>query len=311
MEKLSEENSAKPKVSGNAVDSAKRADAKVGRDLQAKKRLNDRVGPRPQAPVLTYREELEGQQRQDADNAQVVKHGKSDVEYGDLADIREGDDLANAFMVADCSHMTEDNSFFPLGVEFDPMAKEKAHKRTIRYFQAAWVALLLLVVILVVVGLTLGLAFRSEGKESTQTRRDVEGIREALEIATGLSLAYTNSTPDLSRVAYSKALDWIVHTDPTTPLPEDPNLLQRFVAAYIYFATSVEHEWAWCAPPTPYSGIACTFEENHRLGLGHYMPIQGTRWLSSANECNWVGIYCNEENQIEKIHLSKSHRVPC
>ena len=302
MEKK-ESSNIKPKACGKVDDNAQRADAKVD-DLQKTDRVNDRLVSRSQAPMLTYRDELEGQQPQDANNAQVAKQAKSNVEYGDLADIRKDEVLANAFMVADCSLMTEDNSFFPLGVEFDPMAKKKAHKRTVCFFYAAWVALF---AVILVAGLTLGLVFRDKGKELTQFHRDSLGIREALEIATGLSLALTNSTRDLSSVAYLKALDWIVHSDPTAPLPEDPNLLQRFLAAYVYFATSVEHEWAGCGPPTPYSGNICTFQEVHRFGDDTTLSVQGSRWLSGTNECHWVGISCDEESkQIVKISLSKS-----
>ena len=234
----------------------------------------------------------------------------SDLECGEIGDDgSKEENLANAFMVADCSHLTDlDNSFFPIGVEFDPMAKERAHARTRHCVYVAWVALLAVVLM---VGLTLGLLFR-EDPASERSVRETQEIRETLERATGVSLTTTtHRNPDPSQTPYLQALDWILHTDPMASTPADANLLQRFLVAYLYFATSTDHEWAWCAPPTPYSGNACTFQEVHRNGLGHTKDVRGSRWLSGTNECTWVGLYCNKEMQIEKINLSKSSMVWC
>jgi len=264
------------------------------------------MGPPP--PALTESEEFVVEQQKK--RLQQLQHNTTctqqncDLEYG----ITEGHNeeiLASAVMVANCSFITEeDSSFFPMGVEFDPDAKEKAHKRTIRAYYWAFAALLFATL---VTGLVMGLVTKKDpvltNKETDFANgyRETLGIQEVLENSTGLSLTKKSNTS----TPYLQALDWIIHTDPTEPLPGDSNLLQRFIAAYFYFATSVDHEWAWCAPPTEYSSNTCTFQENVRYGLDIPKIIVGSRWLSGTDECTWVGLYCDEEKKIESINLSK------
>ena len=241
-----------------------------------------------------------------------------ELEYGYL-DANDTDDLAKAVMVANCSMVTEeDDCYIPTGVEFDPDAKEKALKRSMR--RCYMVLTATVVVVAVVLGTTLGLKRGSkdedDGEGNKKPYREKLGIREALQNATGFSFLPTSSTStdNNNNDPYQKALEWIIHTDPSEPLPEDPNFLQRFALASIYFATSVDQQWAWCAPPTPYSGDDCLF---YRMNVFYpegrpedLIEIAGHRWLSGPHECTWVGIMCDGGDQktgnIQQIRLGTS-----
>lgn len=265
-----------------------------------------RMSLRPPPPALAESVTTQQQRQQTQKRLQEnITKQKTEFEIGVLGGNKEEhENLADAVMVADCSYMTEqDDSFFPIGVEFDPDAKEKAYKRTIRVCYMVLGALLLAAI---VVGLSVGLVAKKE-KDAAKGYRETLGIQQVLENRTGLSLTKTNSVDSSSREPYLQALDWIINTDPTGPLPGDSNLLQRFIAAYIYFATSVDHEWAWCSPPTQYSGDSCTFFNELRLDNDQSFAKEfvGSRWLSGTDECSWVGLYCDEEKQIESINLSK------
>jgi len=254
-------------------------------------------GPTARGPIRPPPSMME----QDAENQVVPTTTQSRVTNDDLENevLDPNADLACAVMVANCSFMTEDDSaFFPVGVEFDPEAKQKAEKRKLQL--SYLIAALLLVVAAVVVGATFGLSNTKEDPKSS-TYRETLGIRESLERATGLSLATTTVE------SYQQALDWIIHLDPTEPMPEDSNLVQRFIAASIYYGTSLDHDWAFCTPPTPYSGVACTFQMANRVYTDFSFAIEGNRWLSSSHECTWAGLRCDAEDRIVDVKLSKYH----
>ena len=48
---------------------------------------------------------------------------------------------------------------------------------------------------------------------------------------------------------HSQALNWIVNEDPMESEPDADNLVQRFIMAYFYFATSQVGPWLSCNPP--------------------------------------------------------------
>lgn len=51
---------------------------------------------------------------------------------------------------------------------------------------------------------------------------------------------------------YQKAMDWIQNDDPLQLLATDATLIQRYLAVYFYFATSLLHPWSGsCAPSLP------------------------------------------------------------
>jgi len=284
-------------------------------------RGSTRIRLRPPPPTIVEDDNGEaGTKRvhhQSKDNNNNNRNDNLDLEYGHLkADDTE--DLAKAIMVANCSMVTEeDDCYIPTGVEFDPDAKEKALKRSMRRGYML-LAAIVVVAVAVVLGTTFGLKRGSKdegnGEGHEKSYREELGIREALQNATGLSFLPTSSstsTGNNNNDPYQKALEWIIYTDPSEPLPEDPNFLQRFALASMYFATSAEQQWAWCAPPTPYSGDDCLF---YRIPVSFYPEdleeVAGHRWLSGPHECTWVGIQCDGGDQqtgnIQRIQLGTS-----
>mgnify|MGYP003502652348 FL=1 len=105
---------------------------------------------------------------------------------------------------------------------------------------------------------------------------------------------------------YRKALEWITHSDPLQFTPDVPNFLQRYLAAYLYFATSAGGEWkGGCNPPTAGQNDFCM-----SILQGNDAPVQtitlpAKRWLSKASECDWAGISCDEHEQFRTIKLGE------
>jgi len=121
-------------------------------------------------------------------------------------------------------------------------------------------------------------------------------IREIIETAVG--------TENLREVSYSRALEWILFEDPLQLDESAPNLLQRFLAAYIYYATSVKREWASCAPPVAGEDEFCMYKELVVLEPPSYAEIPWRRWLSNTTECQWAGMYCDELGQFSALEFS-------
>lgn len=89
------------------------------------------------------------------------------------------------------------------------------------------------------------------------------------------------------------ALDWIIQDDVMALHHDADNLVQRFTMAYFYFATS-KRGWTSCGRK---DGVAnCTY-------YGSTEPQPATRWLSSASECEWIGVACDEEDRVIEISL--------
>jgi hypothetical protein len=97
----------------------------------------------------------------------------------------------------------------------------------------------------------------------------------------------------------------------TDRLPED--LLQRFLLALFYFAHSNNGDspWVSCNPPSGGNGDSgsddasqCNFQSpiaELSDGTLEYLEVPGIRWLSSASECNWQGVACNNETEVTSI----------
>lgn len=77
---------------------------------------------------------------------------------------------------------------------------------------------------------------------------------------------------------------WISGRDNDHLCPNDPKLIQRYVLAVLYFATSGE-EWTVCST------------SNGRCD----------DFLQSSDECLWNGIACNDEGYVTEIQLDGSN----
>ena len=73
-----------------------------------------------------------------------------------------------------------------------------------------------------------------------------------------------------------KAVEWLLYEDELQLCPNDPNIVQRYVLAVLYFSTGGETAWKTCS---------------RRKDLSN--PCEGKRFLSSTHECIWAGVGCS------------------
>jgi hypothetical protein len=221
-----------------------------------------------------------------------------------MQDLEYCDDLAVAVAVYDDSNELSDDGYLPTCVEYDPDSKTTAFgKHFFRRFRC-----FLLVLALLTTG---AVAFAVVTVQKSQEEVPTEWMRAAVE-------AFLGGDMELQEEAYRKALEWMMYQDPTRDGLSETNVhfTQRFVMAYFYMATSVDHEWAFCAPPQELDQPSCTFlystkylDDVKYLGEEKDLEpitVDGYRWLSEAHECDWVGVSCNANGEIEKIDLGTS-----
>jgi hypothetical protein len=89
-----------------------------------------------------------------------------------------------------------------------------------------------------------------------------------------------------------RSADWLTSRDPyfrENPMEcTDQKLIQRYVMAVFYFSIGGD-EWAFCNQSDP----ACP-QSPSRDG-----------WLSSTNECSWVGVDCNENALVLSMNFGR------
>lgn len=102
--------------------------------------------------------------------------------------------------------------------------------------------------------------------------------------------------PDLLKERSStQALEWMSQQSPLT--------IQRFVVASIYFSTSADYGWNYCAPAQENDGDHC-----HAMHLG-MRTHRAKRWLSNhRHECTWMGIRCTRNKEIFEVNLRTFYR---
>ena len=138
------------------------------------------------------------------------------------------------------------------------------------------------------------------------TYRESLGIQEQVEKVMGSSRIRNPTTP------HHKALQWILHEDPMELLADAPNLIQRYILTLFYFQTSAERPWRSCNPPNETlllekGSHRCELEEIiwvHPELVFKSVPNQ-TRWLSYEHECEWVGVLCDEYDDVFDLFLGK------
>lgn len=100
-----------------------------------------------------------------------------------------------------------------------------------------------------------------------------------------------------------KALYWVSYEDPLQDLQVKQDLetntnglLQRFSLVSFYFQTSFQNPWPYCSPPMTGQSDLCYFTTDWEPGRPK--EYTGTRWLSGAHECNWMGIECTRDSKL-------------
>ena len=90
--------------------------------------------------------------------------------------------------------------------------------------------------------------------------------------------------------------------------PDAPSFLQRYIAAYFYFATSIKGPWRYCNPPKGGEDFRCTYRLYSTGETRHDNTLirdqTSIRWLSDKDECGWAGIHC-VDGQIRKIDVGE------
>jgi len=87
----------------------------------------------------------------------------------------------------------------------------------------------------------------------------------------------------------NEALMWLSDEDGMKLSHDDPNFHQRFILAVFYFATNGDN-WSKCFR----GDVHCTDSPNK------------VAFLSPEHECNWNGIFCDENKKISVISLGTS-----
>lgn len=225
-----------------------------------------------------------------------------DVEYGiqDYSTNSEG--LAVAVPVQE----DDPNVYIPSAVQYDPTAKPPIYLNR-RFRLYAFLALFVLVV--AAAGAGLGFSFGRDVIQS-QTRvhyREKLGIKEQIQNVVGGDVIEDESSP------YAKALYWITYKDPMEMTPDEPNFLQRYFMTYVYYATTETKPWYSCNPPDEEAGENeyCVYERlvSPTPVVSRVPAVDSIRWLSKVSECSWVGVLCDEFDQVRSIDLSKCEPV--
>jgi hypothetical protein len=82
--------------------------------------------------------------------------------------------------------------------------------------------------------------------------------------------------------------------------------------AYFYFQTSQGGPWVSCNPVNASSEL----RQSQFCSSRYVNPYNGQydespwsiRWLSENHECEWAGVCCNDDSQVNELSLSKCLR---
>lgn len=241
---------------------------------------------------------------------------KEDMSYQDTTETTDvADDPTERYLapgdakiLAVANVIEEVDEELGMGVEFDPDAKPSPMYRTPRFRLYASMAFLVIVAVAIgaAVGGTVGRKdYGATGTAAPTTFRETIGIQDEVVKAVGSKVLEGVDSP------YRKALDWTMNDDPMQLTANSSNLLQRYIAAYLYFATTVGGPWSgpWtsCNPPKdPWSGsVVCIFKKLVDTFTMEYEDITTNAWLTNSSECTWAGVSCDENGQILKVDLRK------
>jgi hypothetical protein len=228
----------------------------------------------------------------------------SDVERGQATE----NELAVAIAIDE--EEEEEEKFYAYAVEYDPDSKPPLYqnRRCRLYGIVGSVCFVVLVVLLSVTIVVTG-KNSSNGLETTlaptmsPTTERENSYRKYFASVVGEQI-YQPGTPHYS------AANWIVNEDPMQMSATDPNLLQRFMMAFLYFHTTDNGKapWVSCNPPKQGEDDTCValdFKRQEDDSIT-YVPRSGaTRWLSGQDECNWEGVECAGGSAILGFNLSK------
>ena len=216
-------------------------------------------------------------------------NGMNDLEYGEY-----GGDDENGLAVACAVDEDVGDMYLPSAVEYDPDAKPPMYRN--RRFRM-YLCLAVTAVIVGTIGAVLGITMTNEDVPQEIPYRATLGIRE------NVARFVSNEQLDDQNSAYCKALDWIMYTDPMAITPDSPRFVQRYLLAYLYYATSVRKPWNFGCAPFIDEKDSCKGEWVDSIEPLRNGTNPSFRWLSAVDECSWAGIDCDVSMQLRGIVL--------
>lgn len=222
--------------------------------------------------------------------SEVGNQGFADMESGTIDEVGEERGLAIAVAV-------EEDIFIPSAVEYDPDAKPPLHQNR-RFRLYAFLAFFALMAAAggAVVGVVLT---RDTETGDNIPYREKLGIRERIEKLVGQEELENPESP------YAKATEWIIYEDPMEVEPEEANFIQRYTMAYFYYATTIDGPWRSCNPPVGDEQSSCSHSKLVAVFPNSYEEVPATRWLSSAHECEFAGVNCDDKMQVRDLAMGK------
>lgn len=256
------------------------------------------------------------------ENGGMTVRGEADVEDRTTGSSHGGDDDADAshrhhLAVAVPVRKQDEldrQRIIPQAQRYDPDDRPTTTDRKRLYY--CFGGLICCAVLLCAVAIPLGIMVSKENTDDdvpTPHPREQLGIRQEIERLVGQDKLQVNSP-------YQKAVDWITLDDPKQLVPADDNFEQRYILAYLYFATTETRPWKSCNPPQQDPTVSsnsnsvrpvesdhsrCTYYALTTIvdGKGKYLPSLATRWLSHREECAWAEVTCDDSNRVVSITL--------
>jgi hypothetical protein len=225
-----------------------------------------------------------------------------DLEFGEFLVNANEDGITVALPVN-----TGNDEFTPNAVEYDTDTKPVTIQTKCRFGVYIFLALSILVV--AIVGATIGLVLTNSSSQPTDPSH-VQPPNQTYHSALRQYVQQIVSQDELDdlKSPYRMALDWISTKDKMSMTPENPRFGQRYLLAYIYYATSVKQPWeSNCAPSNDTDNFNCiykmkTFDDKEA-------QRSAIKWLSNTNECTWAGIHCDLKSQVDQIELGTTYKV--
>ena len=181
--------------------------------------------------------------------------------------------------------------------DYDPNRKKKIGFENPRARRYGIIGCVLLAVVALIVGLVIGLV--PDRSNDTPTPSPTTALElmylERLAETVGESVM-SPGTPE------SRAADWLINEDSMQISIDDPNFVQRFVLALLYYSTTDNgrQPWSQCQPAPGTEDESCVYELT-----GSLRPLAASRWLSSKHECDWGGISCTENETVVELEMGK------
>jgi hypothetical protein len=220
-----------------------------------------------------------------------------DLEY----EVIDEENNIEGLAVAVC--VERENSDIPSAIQYDPDIKPSLFVTRRRFL---FLFLILLTVTAGSIGAGIGIVLNNKTNAPILAYRTTVGIRENIRLIASEAQLCDETSP------YRKALDWITFVDPIQLTPNNTKFAQRYIIAYIYFATSSMGPWtSGCAPANNDTGLIrdqCQFNKTLPWVEGEDYRVKemsAFRWLSGTDECDWAGIYCDKSSQVQSLELRK------